>query len=132
MQLFHFVFSFTPCAGVCPLLVRMFLASVAHSPSCWAPRHRSTARGRMDWSLCQRLPRSFIRIAFLHPWQVNSPFHPASFTQFCCRFLLQLLQVAATFLDHVLGFFAEDVQSQPGRQMLWIKTPLVFIGICGW
>eukprot|EP01018_Ginkgo_biloba_P013853 Gb_04923 [translate_table: standard] len=26
------------------------------------------------------------------------------------------------------GFFAKDVRSQPGRQMLWVKIPLGFIG----
>eukprot|EP01018_Ginkgo_biloba_P038149 Gb_41324 [translate_table: standard] len=30
-------------------------------------------------------------------------------------------------MDCSLWFFAEDVQSQPGHQMLWVKTPPVFL-----
>eukprot|EP01018_Ginkgo_biloba_P009628 Gb_26839 [translate_table: standard] len=71
----------------------------------------------------QRLPYLFTRVAFLHPWRVISPFHPLHFTHL-------LLQIIATAVAGCygpfgtgFGFFTEDMRSQPGRQMLWGKTP---------
>eukprot|EP01018_Ginkgo_biloba_P024702 Gb_11640 [translate_table: standard] len=29
-------------------------------------------------------------------------------------------------------FFTEDVRSQPGRQMLWVKTPPLLLAVYGW
>eukprot|EP01018_Ginkgo_biloba_P018131 Gb_05825 [translate_table: standard] len=89
-QLFHFAFPFTPCAGVCTLLVRPFHASAALFPFLLG----TTSSFHSAWE--DGLVPMIIATAIAG---CCGPFGTGS------------------------GFFAEDVRSHPGRQMLRGKTP---------